>query len=294
MHGLRDDISATIHEWHLWNRTSEMSQRWHPWDHMRPYIKIRMVSEMFYSSGQITLDLSDFGSSREQPNPIWKSPETANFRQKQQIIPANNWVFLLWNFKTKLPAFFQNYRGPKLSVHSCMYIKRILTKLVWSERCSSQGLQTNMLWIMSEKSAYVVFVLICMCTHTHTHTHTYVHVHTMWRGGGWGGLNLKFFFGCQVGPAPFSRLVVGEQGIVTLLGLVMCVWEGKRRVEKEGTWESTLVCVRERERVCVCGTGHRDPFGTGDVCLRGEEREGDRGHVSVCVRESVRPTLRIM
>jgi len=31
-----------------------------------------------YSCGQITLDPSDFGSSRKQPKLIWKSPETAN------------------------------------------------------------------------------------------------------------------------------------------------------------------------------------------------------------------------
>jgi len=32
------------------------------------------------------LDPSDFGSSRNQPKPIWKSPETANIQQKQLII----------------------------------------------------------------------------------------------------------------------------------------------------------------------------------------------------------------
>jgi len=32
-----------------------------------------------YSCGQITSDLSDFGSSRKQPKATWKEPETVNF-----------------------------------------------------------------------------------------------------------------------------------------------------------------------------------------------------------------------
>jgi len=56
-----------------------------------------------YSCGQTTLDPSNFGSRRKQPKPIWKPPETANFQHKQQIIPANNWGFMLLNVKTKLP-----------------------------------------------------------------------------------------------------------------------------------------------------------------------------------------------
>jgi len=62
-----------------------------------------------YSCGQITLNPSDFGSRKKQPKPIWKSPETANIQQKQQIIPANNWGFLHLNVKTKHPDCFQNY-----------------------------------------------------------------------------------------------------------------------------------------------------------------------------------------
>jgi len=38
------------------------------------------------SCGLITLNPSNFGSSMKQPQPIWKSPETANIQQKQQII----------------------------------------------------------------------------------------------------------------------------------------------------------------------------------------------------------------
>jgi len=67
-----------------------------------------------YSCAQITLDPSDFGSSRKQPKPIWRSPETANIQQKQQIIPANYWGFMLSNFKAKIPACFQNYMGSKV------------------------------------------------------------------------------------------------------------------------------------------------------------------------------------
>jgi len=43
----------------------------------------------FYSCGQITVDPSheiNFGSSRKQVNPVWKSPETANIQQKQQMV----------------------------------------------------------------------------------------------------------------------------------------------------------------------------------------------------------------
>jgi len=67
-----------------------------------------------YCCGQITLDPSDFGSSRKQPEPIWRSPETANIPQKQQIIPANYWGFMLSIFKAKIPACFQNYRGSQV------------------------------------------------------------------------------------------------------------------------------------------------------------------------------------
>jgi len=48
-----------------------------------------------YSCGLISLDPSDFGSRRKQPKPVWKSPETANIKQKQQIIPENNLGFML-------------------------------------------------------------------------------------------------------------------------------------------------------------------------------------------------------
>jgi len=67
-----------------------------------------------YSCGQITLDPSDFerkkdfGSSRKQPKSIRKSPQTADIQQEQQVIPANDWVFIIFNFETKLPACFQN------------------------------------------------------------------------------------------------------------------------------------------------------------------------------------------
>jgi len=67
-----------------------------------------------YFCGQITLDPSDFerkkdfGSSRKQPKSIRKSPQTADIQQEQQVIPANDWVFIIFNFETKLPACFQN------------------------------------------------------------------------------------------------------------------------------------------------------------------------------------------
>jgi len=80
-----------------------------------------------YSCGQINLDPSNFGSRRKQPKPIGKITETANIQQKQQIIPVNNWGFMLFNFKTKLPASFRNYRGskvicPQLYIHMCIRI----------------------------------------------------------------------------------------------------------------------------------------------------------------------------
>jgi len=50
----------------------------------------------------------------------------------------------------------------------------------------------------------------------------------------------------------------------------VCVRGEEKGGERVHVREYVSVC--ERERVCVCGTGHRDPLGAGDVCLRGEER----------------------
>jgi len=61
-----------------------------------------------YSCGQRVLNLPDLGSSRKQLKPIWKSPDTANIQQIQQIIPGFH-AFLIE--KTKVPACFPNYRG---------------------------------------------------------------------------------------------------------------------------------------------------------------------------------------
>jgi len=43
----------------------------------------------FYNCGQKSVDPSleiNFGSSKKQVNPVWKSPETANIQQKQQMV----------------------------------------------------------------------------------------------------------------------------------------------------------------------------------------------------------------
>jgi len=129
--------SCHTYEWvmaHIWGslvihtakvqltRLPHMCAMTHSYVWHDPFIYVTWLMSFIqpmYSCGQITLDPSDFGSSRKQPMSIWRSPDTANCQQKQQIIPTKNWVFMLFNFKTKLPACFQHYRGPKLSVHSC-------------------------------------------------------------------------------------------------------------------------------------------------------------------------------
>ena len=89
--------------------------------------------------GQINLDPSDFKfeNSRKQPEPIRKSLQTANIQQKQHIIPANSWLFNLFNCEIKLPACLPNYRGPCFSVHSCNVTNSIFLKLKRHEQFES-------------------------------------------------------------------------------------------------------------------------------------------------------------
>ena len=83
---------------------------------------LAILATLRYSCELITLDPSNFASSRKQHEPIWKSLKTANIQQRQQKIPANNWAIILFNFKTKLPASFQNYKGQKFWAQRCAWI----------------------------------------------------------------------------------------------------------------------------------------------------------------------------
>ena len=105
---------------------SVCSQRINSWSGHSEQV---FASTLWYSCGQITLDPSDFGSSRKQPKPIWKSLETVNIPQKQLIIPTNNWVFILFNVKLNfLPA--SKITGVQSYLSTAVWMSNALLKII--------------------------------------------------------------------------------------------------------------------------------------------------------------------